>query len=278
MKFETGFFLMQLDRFLGEGDVVVDLGSGTGIFTSFCAARSKSTVAIEYNEKLFSLSKKIIKKDLLDKIQFVNKKSFDVQLDVSPSILITETIGQTGLEENIHVSTFDFVSRHPSILKVIPSRIKIFVEPVFCDNIEKWKTDIFTGFLSVDKDLLDFNLIVRDIELSLASSIVTYHACSVESLGKAQLVGDISLGYECPMELKINCAPFLGNANMANRPNSLHVFFEASISESDVLSTHFDKPLTHWGHSFMPLPNSAHNLTDFYLKYCSLQRAWFWEF
>ena len=77
-----------------DGDIVVDLGTGTGILACFaCQSGAKKVYAIE-KKKIIELAKEVARaNNLEEKIVFVGDASTEVTLPEKADVLISELIG-----------------------------------------------------------------------------------------------------------------------------------------------------------------------------------------
>lgn len=80
---------------------VVDIGSGTGILSALALnLGAKSIIGIEYYEELARFSKLALS-SFGDRLKIINKSSYETEIKENIDILLTETIGLFGPEENI---------------------------------------------------------------------------------------------------------------------------------------------------------------------------------
>jgi protein arginine N-methyltransferase 1 len=120
-----------------EKTTIVDLGSGTG-FLSFLASRmgAKHCTLIEYGD-ILDVSQKDAVRSGITNCTFIKRHSTDVRKMEPVDVLVSETLGNYALEENIIESVEDakrFLKRSGVI---IPGKIRQFVCPVVNDRIAK---------------------------------------------------------------------------------------------------------------------------------------------
>lgn len=111
------------------GDVVVDIGCGTGVLTFMaCEAGAKRVYAIEGGPIIEAARELAIDNGFADRIEFLGGWSVDVGLPEPADVLITETIGNAGLDEGIIAWTSDARERllRPGAV-VLPQRLRLWI-------------------------------------------------------------------------------------------------------------------------------------------------------
>ena len=111
--------------------VVADIGCGTG-FLSFLASRlgARDVIAIEHNEQLLALAQALAKKNRVKNLGFLGCNSADV-FELPPvDLVVSETLGNYALEENILEILRDarrFLAPGGTLM---PCAIEQYVQPV----------------------------------------------------------------------------------------------------------------------------------------------------
>jgi len=111
------------------GDVVVDIGCGTGVLTFMaCEAGAKRVYAIEGGPVIQAARELAADNGFADRIEFLGGWSVDLGLPELADVLITETIGNAGLDEGIVAWTADARQRllRPSAV-LLPQRLRLWV-------------------------------------------------------------------------------------------------------------------------------------------------------
>lgn len=82
--------------------VVADIGSGTG-FLSFLAARlgAREVIAIEHNGQLMAMAEELAKRNRIPNLTMVCCNSGDITAFEPVQVVVSETLGNYALEENI---------------------------------------------------------------------------------------------------------------------------------------------------------------------------------
>ena len=114
------------------GDVVVDVGCGTGVLSFMaCEAGAKRVYAIEGGPVIEVARELAIDNGFADRIEFLDGWSIDIGIPEPADVLITETIGNAGLDEGIVAWTSDARQRllRPGAV-MLPQRLRLWVAAV----------------------------------------------------------------------------------------------------------------------------------------------------
>ena len=97
-----------ISRAVRPGDVVVDIGAGTGVLSFLaCAAGASRVYAIEGGAVVEVARELCERNGLADRVVFINEWSTDADLPEPADVLITETIGNAAIDEGIIAWTID---------------------------------------------------------------------------------------------------------------------------------------------------------------------------
>ena len=98
----TSSFMQAILATVNAGDVVVDIGSGTGVLSLFAVRAGASRVYAIEREPVIDIAREIAThNEMLDSIVFIEGSSRDVEIPERADVLITETIGNIGFDEGI---------------------------------------------------------------------------------------------------------------------------------------------------------------------------------
>jgi len=227
-----------------EGDVVVDLGTGTGILAFFaCQAGARRVYAIE-REEIIEVAKEIARANGLKKrIVFIKDVSTEVILPEKVDVIISEILGSFALEENLLQFIPDARDRFLKPKGVlIPSSIEMFLAPVEA-------SDIYNQIDFCTENLYGVNFLpVREM---------TINNSYIESIDPGGfLASPLSINYidfykadgETPLNSSVSF-----EVKRAGTLHGLVGWFEAQLSKNILLSTAPHAPITHWKNTFFPI-------------------------
>lgn len=227
------------------GDVVVDMGAGTGLLGIWALQAGASKVyAIEKTDAV-NLAKEVARaNNCLDKIEFINKNSLDVELPERANVLISETLGSFGIDENTIQFTNDARNRFLADGgTLIPQMIELFVAPV--DDIKTYNK-------------IDFWRHIPDIDFSPAFDLFS-KKIMVESVNRKGLLS---------RQVNIGCIDLTKQVdNNFQARNYIHIekagtihgvagWFRTILCDDIEIVTSPGKPETHWKQAFFPFRDS----------------------
>lgn len=140
-KARTSSFIAAIHEVVRPGDIVVDIGTGTGVLAIAAVhAGAKRVYAIEACRIGKSAKAVFEANGVADRIELIEGWSTQISLPENGDILISEMIGNEPLAENVLEITTDAIKR---LLKpdarLIPNKVKIFGLPVTIPHNELMK-------------------------------------------------------------------------------------------------------------------------------------------
>jgi predicted RNA methylase len=228
------------------GDVVVDIGTGSGIL-AFLAARAgaRKVYAIELEEIVFEAKKLAVYNGLAEQVVFLQGFSDRLDLPEPVDVIVSETLGSFGLDECAARFLSDAKTR---FLKpggiLIPEWVDLYVVPVEAPEI--WNEQV--GLWTESIQGVDYSPVLAD-----ATSRRRIVPCigRAGSLADPSLLGRTVLGDEgSPSSWRIRTS--------LRRDGVLHGwvgYFRSGLTRDVMLSTGLEDPKTHWHQTFFPLPD-----------------------
>ncbi|MBF0446436.1 MAG: 50S ribosomal protein L11 methyltransferase, partial [Magnetococcales bacterium] len=224
------------------GDVVVDLGCGTGIL-SFLAlkAGAKKVYAIEKSDAI-ELAKAIAQHNgFTDSIEFINENSKDVTLPQKADILLSETLGSFGLDENTLDFTIDARDRFlKEDARLIPQGLELFLAPAtapHCNRkIEFWRSVEGVDF-SPAREIFGRKLMVETIKpRNLLTKPLSYAQVDLYTANSRTIQNKLLFKFQYPGDV-----------------HGIGGWFNLALTDTIHLTTAPGKPETHWKQAFFPI-------------------------
>lgn len=226
--------------------IVVDIGSGTG-FLSFLASRLGAKHCYLYEtDDIVEVSKALAKRNGISNLTFSRKHSTQVERPPKADIVVSETLGNFALEENILESMED----GKRFLKpggiLIPRMISQFICPVVSDRLAR-DIDVWTdaGFdLAFDEARIvsQNNMYVKTVlpEDLLPDGVQEWDTVDFAKKNKSVRTKTVSWKQDSPVTV-----------------HGLALWWDAELVPGVRLSTSPDGSPTHWEQIFLPLLESV---------------------
>ncbi|WP_428244213.1 hypothetical protein [Gynuella sp.] len=98
-------FRKAINEVVEENDIAVDIG--TGILASYACKRTKHKgYALEYFSSTAEIAKTMFEKNSVPNVTALNCSSFSKPIDITPDVVISETIGRLGPEDPSGLNRF----------------------------------------------------------------------------------------------------------------------------------------------------------------------------
>ena len=239
-KIRTSSFLKGIQEVVHPGDIVVDIGTGTGILAIAAArAGTRHVYAIEASGIGKSAKSIFEANGLANRITLIEGWSTQINLPEQADVLISEIIGNEPLGERVLETTVDALKRllKPNA-RLIPNRVKIFGLPIAIPQTELIKHTFAAETLQNWKSWygIDFSPL---IDITRNSSQTFYINPSLASdwktLCKPVLLADVD--FKDVSQLMIDNTISV-TANASGQLDGLLVYFELELGPTMRLSTH----------------------------------------
>ncbi len=240
-----------LKRVIKPGETIVaDIGAGTGLMGLIAAKLGAREVYLYETAEVAGVAAEAIKANRARNCHLMPCHSTEMQDPPRADVIVSETLGNYALEENIIDTLADARKRH---LKdggvIIPGKISQFVAPVISDRIHRELTvwdDVGFGLdLAAAQTMSLNNVYVRRLEtgelLERGESARVWDEVDLRSGKSANRKGEASFKLAAP-------ATIYGFA----------YWWTAELVPGIVLSTAPDAPRTHWEQLYFPLLEPIH--------------------
>ena len=235
-------FRRAIEASVKSGDVVLDLGSGTGVLAILAArAGARVVYAVEATE-VVEIAREVCRENgVADRVRFFDDVSSRVKLPEPADILITETIGNFGLDEGILGWVRDARRR---LLKpdavIVPHSIELHTVPV--EMPEAYARDI-------DWDYVRSGIDFRSMRLFAVNNLYRERVRPENYLAAPCSLGEIDLG-------EVSSTAFAADAVFeVSRTGELHGlggWFSSRLYDGITVSNDPNDSPGSWKHAFMP--------------------------
>lgn len=259
-----------LKRQVKSDDGVIDIGTGTGILASYAAQLTEEPVyGVEYFRRTADMARRLAERSKLANLRILNQASYDVTTPTAVRVLVSETIGALGPEENIVEIFWDFCRRHPSVRTRIPHTLSLFALPVRSPTLRRQFDGMLQSHFQASHDAYKYELIRAELEGELCARAYHLDAEDVQTAGKAQTLVQYDLGMtkESSFETDVN-------VEADGDVDAVHVYFVADLGEGLRLGSGFFNPMTHWKHSYV---KRLAGHTQLHVSYSNRTRAFEFE-
>jgi SAM-dependent methyltransferase len=239
----TNAFREAIRRVVRPGDVVVDVGCGSGILSYFaCEAGASRVYAIDQTHAADVTSLLARHLGMSARITVLHAEAKTIELPERADVLLSETLGVAGLDEGIGEIVADARNRFlKPDARIVPQRVGVSIVPVELD----YEYDRHIAFWNEPRYGLD----LRPIRLFASSSVLFAHIRSKAYLDEPREVLSIDL-------LRDDAKNAAGSASFtAARKARLHgfgVFFSATLTDGIEL-TNREARTTSWSQALLPL-------------------------
>jgi protein arginine N-methyltransferase 1 len=244
-----------IQRNVQPGDVVVDLGTGTGLL-AFMASRAgaKKVYAVEHSD-FIQVAREIAQHNGFTNIEFVQAHSNEFTPPEPIDVVVHEQMGDELFNENMLQNVLDLRDR---VLRpggrILPATFRLFAEPVTMHESMRirrfWNIDLPDG---IDLSTIEGSAVARRFDTGRNEQFWTRPGSVASTVGKAQPVLEFDLH-------TLESLDSLGTDHLIERTASVGgivdgccIWFEAVFDDATTLSTSPLAPITSWGNRIFRL-------------------------
>lgn len=262
------------------GDVVVDLGTGSGILAMLAARQGAMVYAIDHSD-FIEVAEKIARHNGIENIQFVRANSKQFTCPEKVDVLLHEQIGDDLFNENMIENLLDLKRR---LLKpdglILPGKFELYIEPVSLKPAFRvpYIWEIRPQGLNLD--------LMRDLPEAVAYQSTKYHRRPMENAGIDTFLSDPQPLITVDLNT-ITDADHLPTTYHATRHivrsgqmDGLFQYFRVIFDDQIAFDTHPASTKTHWGNRLFRVPQrqlSAGEMIGYTLSMGNIAHSHTWE-
>ena len=234
-----------LTKYVKQNDMVIDLGTGTGILSFIAASNAPKRIYALDHSSIMDVAKLIAQQNKIQNIEFVKVNSRDFTLDEKVDVIIHEQIGDFLFEENMIKNVTDLRDR---LLKpggkILPSKCDLYFVPVMI------KDEFQTPFIWEQRDIfgIDFSCVKEKCRNMVQDS---YYYRGINHYQIEKLLSEGASGFACDLEkIEPNEAPkrisLRHTIDIDGRLDGYAVYFTVNFDDDISFSTHPMGLNTNW--------------------------------
>ena len=259
----TSRFIEAIESTVRDGDVVIDLGTGTGVLAMASArAGARHVYAIEAGEIAGAAEALIKANGFADRITVVRGWSTRVTLPERADVLVSETIGAQPLGERVLEITRDAFKRHLNPgARMVPARLRVFGLPVPRPEKEIGESTFTPGLSAKWAEWygLDFSKLAQPAEEGVIFlNMLDNEVRDLGALAPPVLFGEIDLATNRDLVFDVSGSTVVSEEGVVG---GIAIYFELDLARGIQLSNDPAKAggTNHWADpvAILPVPVAA---------------------
>jgi SAM-dependent methyltransferase len=233
-------FARAIREVVRPGDVVADIGSGTGILAAIAAQAGASRVFAVERGPLIELAREIVRENGLEgRVELIHGDALDIELPEPPDVIVSETLGSFGVDEDIVGLMGALRAKAKPDVRLVPEALQVVLAPL---HDRTWAARV--GALRDLEGVRMGSFVDR-----LRHRVSRHRIVSDDVAGSPEGTGWIELGRD------VLPAEFVAETTLERdgEVNAIGAWFESRLSPSVILATGPKDPLTHWSPLVLPL-------------------------
>jgi type I protein arginine methyltransferase len=238
----TGAFRRAIHEVVTPGDVVMDIGAGSGVLSLFaCQAGARRVYALESGRAIEIAREMTRHSEVEDRVVLINELSHRTRIEEPVDVLVTETLWNFGFGEGILGVVLDARERFlKDGARIVPEVLESWLAPVEVPELYK-------GFAHWPSDY--------EVDMRVMRSLVMNNVHRT-NFDRSSLIAEPQLFARVDMREFQDHDVEGGVQFIANRSGTAHGlagWFGAKLSPNVRISTAPPNPAPNWGHAFFPL-------------------------
>ncbi len=238
-----------LARAVKPGDIVLDIGAGTGILSVFAAQAGAARVYAVERTAIAGVARRMMKSNgVADRVEVVEDDLEDIDLPEKVDVIVSEWMGGLGVDENMLAPVVMARDRwlKPGG-KMLPERVTAFLAPAWIEDF--------------DEDLAYWRATPHGVDMSVIAELTSHDALMSQTpLRPEDLLAEPQQpwshdAYTCSLAEADRTfeATLTFTASRSGRFSGLAAWFSADVFDGLVLTNAVGAPDTHWGRYLFPL-------------------------
>ncbi len=229
------------------GDVVLDVGAGTGILSIFAAAAGARRVYAVERTAVANVARQVIEANgYSSTIEVVHADLEDVELPEKVDVIVSEWMGGFGVDENILAPLVMSRDRHlrPGGT-MVPGRVTAMMAPAYLPEF--------------DEAIAHWLTRPHGIDLSVIARLTTQETFHTQTPPESLVAAPQAMWSHDPLTCSLQVADqsfttrLTFEATQDGTLSGLLTWFVAEMGDGTTLTNAVGDPDTHWGRSLFPL-------------------------
>lgn len=225
-----------IDTVVEPGDIVVDLGAGTGVLSHFAADTAEQVFAVEMDREVFEKGRKILQESSTDSVEYIRGDAREIDLPKEVDVIMCEML-DTALAAELQVPVMNHAIENlaKDDIKVIPSEAKTSAKLVqsdyeFCEV--EFRLPHFEEYGSRESDQYSAETVYHRIQFDEPNSELVEKTVTMEAT-KSGVVNGIQLNTDVRFGAGLD---FIGSSPWLNAPLNLPFDSDIPVEEGEEIT------------------------------------------
>lgn len=229
-----------LTQLVRPGDVVADIGTGTGILALLALrAGARKVYAVERGTVAELAARVFQDNDPEGRIELLRTDARDVSFPERPTIIVSETMGVFGIDEDMSQLFRILRPRCAPAVRFVPHRLRLFLAAAH-------EPGLAADFLSLENS---YGLRLQEVRKRAANQPATRRVSAEDLLSSPARIAELSLAYdELPKDHEVQLT-----IQRAGTLNTLAGWFEVDLTDEVGLTNSPLSAPTSWRHLVLPV-------------------------